>query len=95
MLDVVDATSILYRLQLQGRILCGYNHNYFIDNSFTGVPIGAEQWENVYNVCRSHSSDHILAFNDIHFLFAYLGCGKPDVVDQLIATGAEYARFSG
>ena len=57
MLDVVDAASILLRLELDG------------------VDVGS-RWDAVHDLCRPHIDDHIMVFNDCHFLMSYLGSKK-------------------
>lgn len=60
LLDIVDSTSLLKRLE------------------FEGIKIGPERWENLAEICRPHADDHILAFNDIHLFFSFLGSKKSD-----------------
>lgn len=66
MLDYVDAASLLYRLQLRD------------------VPPQnlSTRWPGVWEVAQAHHDDAILAFNQLHFLMAYLG--KGDDVERLV-----------
>lgn len=59
MLDYVDAASLLYRLQLRE------------------VPKQklATRWPGVFDVAQTHYDDRVLAFNQLHFLMAFLGVG--------------------
>lgn len=72
MLDVVDACSLLYRLELEG------------------VEVGEDRWEAVYEICRPHVDDHLLVFNDMHFLMSYLGAKKRDCADRLLQSMKEF-----
>lgn len=56
MLDMVDACSLLYRLQLEG------------------VKV-EDRYNDIHEICRQHLDDHVLAFNDAHFMMACLGTG--------------------
>ncbi|XP_053440852.1 tetratricopeptide repeat protein 38 isoform X2 [Nycticebus coucang] len=67
MLDVVDACSMLYRLQMEG------------------VSVG-QRWQDILTVTRKHSRDHILLFNDVHFLMASLGARDPQTTQELLTT---------
>lgn len=71
MLDVVDATSLLYRLTMEG------------------VDVG-DRWKELYRTCLPHKNDHILAFNDIHFLMAFLGANEKTATSQLLDSIREY-----
>lgn len=59
MLDYVDASSLLYRLQLRDMP----HHSL------------ATRWPAVWDVAKAHHDDRILTFNQLHFLMAYLGVG--------------------
>lgn len=71
MLDVVDMTSLLYRLEL-------------IDPSL--LPKSA--WDKAYSIVEPHLHDHILAFNDTHFMMASLAVKKTSV-ETLLETCQE------
>ncbi|XP_071101465.1 tetratricopeptide repeat protein 38-like [Haliotis cracherodii] len=73
LLDMVDACSLLFRLEMEG------------------VDVG-ERWNNVYDVCRPHIDDHILAFNDVHMLLACLGAKKSDAVKQLMDSLKQFVK---
>lgn len=57
---------------------------------FQGVNVG-ERWENVYEICRPHVDDHIMVFNDVHFLMTYLRArkGKEEKTDELFMKSIE------
>ncbi|KAG0412841.1 hypothetical protein HPB47_010032 [Ixodes persulcatus] len=59
MLDYVDASSLLYRLQLGADVKEDLN----------------SRWPCVWNAAKPHLNDRILVFNQLHFLMACLGVG--------------------
>lgn len=76
MLDVVDACSMLYRLQMEG------------------VSVG-DRWQAVLPVTRKHSHDHVLLFNDAHFLMASLGARDAQTTQELLATLQDVSESPG
>nr|KAF6371008.1 tetratricopeptide repeat domain 38 [Myotis myotis] len=50
-----------------------------------GVSVG-ERWRDVLPVTREHSRDHILLFNDAHFLMASLGARDAQTTQELLTT---------
>lgn len=42
---------------------------------FQGVNV-EDRWEQIYDICRPHIDDHIMVFNDSHFLMSYLSTNK-------------------
>ncbi|XP_050392408.1 tetratricopeptide repeat protein 38 isoform X1 [Patella vulgata] len=56
-----------------------------------GVDIG-DRWNDVYELCRPHCEDHILAFNDIHILMACLGANQKQATDQLMSSLRDYCK---
>ncbi|KAF7248254.1 Tetratricopeptide repeat protein 38, partial [Varanus komodoensis] len=73
MLDVVDNSSMLYRLQLEG------------------VNVG-DRWKQVNQLTKKHAKDHILIFNDVHFLMSSLGAQDHKTTQELLATLQELAQ---
>lgn len=73
MLDVVDASSLLYRLTMEG------------------VDVGG-RWKRLYETCLPHLDDHVLAFNDLHFLMAFLGAGQREIADKLLQSISAFVR---
>jgi hypothetical protein len=70
MLDIVDAASLLYRLDLiKPKSLVTIDH-----------------WEDVYSIIEPHLNDHILGFNDAHFLMACLGAKHNKEAQEIIET---------
>ena len=57
-----------------------------------------ERWQDVLSVTRKHSRDHILLFNDAHFLMASLGAGDTQTTQELLTTlrdASEYVESLG
>lgn len=50
-----------------------------------GVDIG-DRWNDIFEVCRPHIDDHILAFNDIYVLMSCLGARQTDTVEKLMVS---------
>ncbi|XP_004478048.1 tetratricopeptide repeat protein 38 isoform X1 [Dasypus novemcinctus] len=50
-----------------------------------GVSVGP-RWQEVLAVTRKHSRDHVLLFNDVHFLMASLGARDPQTTQELLTT---------
>lgn len=62
-----------------------------------GVSVG-QRWQDVLSVTRKHSRDHILLFNDAHFLMASLGAGDAQTTQELLTTlrdASEYMEGRG
>ena len=51
-----------------------------------------ERWTDIFEVCRPHIEDHILAFNDLHVLMCCLGAKKTDVVNKMVDSLMDYVR---
>ncbi|XP_061214697.1 tetratricopeptide repeat protein 38 isoform X2 [Neopsephotus bourkii] len=73
MLDIVDNSSMLYRLHLEG------------------VKLG-DRWNNVLQLTKKHSRDHVLLFNDVHFLMSSLGAKDHKTTDEILTTLQELAK---
>lgn len=67
-LDIVDACSLLYRLDLL----------------YPRLYSGSGKWIDMYELCKPHHQDHILGFNDIHYSMAYLAVEKIDKAEDLL-----------
>lgn len=82
MLDIVDACSLLYRLEMEGKIrvtetkppLGGLLDSLVLlfRPSVPGVCV-KDRWRELLQVTRPHSDDHVTLFNDLHFLMVSLG----------------------
>ncbi|CAH2278284.1 tetratricopeptide repeat 38 [Pelobates cultripes] len=76
MLDIVDNTSMLYRLQMEG------------------VDVG-DRWNKILNITKKHTNDHVLIFNDLHFLMSSLGSKDHGMTNQLMESLQEVAKSPG
>ena len=70
MLDTVDTCSLLYRLDL-------VKPNQYAKLS---------NWEDAYSLIKDRLNDHILGFNDAHFLMACLGSKRQNEAEEIIKT---------
>lgn len=59
-----------------------------------GVSVG-ERWLDVLPVTQKHSRDHILLFNDVHFLMASLGARDSGTTQELLTTLQEASEYAG
>ncbi|XP_041361295.1 tetratricopeptide repeat protein 38-like isoform X2 [Gigantopelta aegis] len=73
LLDLVDACSLLYRLEMEG------------------VDVG-DRWNEVFERCRPHIDDHILAFNDLHLLMGCLGAKQKDITAKMMESIEQFVR---
>lgn len=76
MLDVVDNSSLLQRLQMEG------------------VDVG-KRWDNLVRVTKKHSNEHLLIFNDLHFLMSSLGSKDDEMTTQLLRSLKELSKSPG
>uniref|UniRef100_A0A8I3N9V9 Tetratricopeptide repeat protein 38 n=1 Tax=Canis lupus familiaris TaxID=9615 RepID=A0A8I3N9V9_CANLF len=59
-----------------------------------GVSVG-ERWQDILPVTQKHSRDHILLFNDAHFLMASLGAGDTQITQELLSTLQDASESPG
>ncbi|XP_075458837.1 tetratricopeptide repeat protein 38 isoform X2 [Ascaphus truei] len=76
MLDIVDNSSMLYRLQMEGANVGG-------------------RWSKLVQITKKHAKDHILIFNDLHFLMSSLGTKDHEMTTQLMESLQEAAKSPG
>ena len=69
-LDIVDACSLLYRLDLL------YPQMYTSN----------DKWIDVYQLCEPHITDHVLGFNDAHYVMACLALDQFDKVEDILSS---------
>ena len=70
MLDIVDASALLFRMDL--------------DNPVAANPITRKHWGSVYDMIEPHLKDHILTFNDCHMMFACMGSKHFSEAEEMI-----------
>ncbi|XP_059154374.1 tetratricopeptide repeat protein 38-like [Physella acuta] len=56
-----------------------------------GVNVG-DRWDKVYQVCKPHLRDHVLAFNDMHLVVACLGADQKEAVKELMDSIQDFIR---
>ncbi|KAM4838605.1 tetratricopeptide repeat protein 38 isoform X1 [Urocitellus parryii] len=59
-----------------------------------GVSVG-QRWQDILPVTQRHSRDHILLFNDAHFLMASLGARDPQTTQELLTTLQDASESPG
>ncbi|XP_044535215.1 tetratricopeptide repeat protein 38 [Gracilinanus agilis] len=59
-----------------------------------GVSVG-DRWQAILPVTKQHSRDHILLFNDAHFLMSFLGAKDHGTAQELLTTLQELAQDPG
>jgi hypothetical protein len=75
---MVDASSILLRLEFQGEISSSSNDSEELNSHdkyffISGIDVGLDRWQKVYQTWEPHFNDHILSFNDAHLMMALVG----------------------
>nr|XP_015208710.1 PREDICTED: tetratricopeptide repeat protein 38 isoform X2 [Lepisosteus oculatus] len=59
-----------------------------------GVMVG-DRWKELLNITRPHSEDHVLQFNDLHFLMTSLGAKDESTTRRLVESLRELAKSPG
>ncbi|XP_048862504.1 tetratricopeptide repeat protein 38-like [Brienomyrus brachyistius] len=54
-----------------------------------------ERWQKLFRVTQAHMDDHVLLFNDLHFLMASLGAKEREASHRLLGTLQELAEDPG
>nr|XP_051684107.1 tetratricopeptide repeat protein 38 isoform X3 [Oryctolagus cuniculus] len=88
-------THILPRLQASGTMLdmvdtCSMLYRLQME----GVSLG-QRWQDVLPVTKKHTRDHVLLFNDVHFLMASLGARDAQTTQELLTTLQEASESPG
>lgn len=81
MLDVVDCLSLPYRLHL--------------DDPISAENLIGKHWSNVVKLVEPHLNDHILSFNDAHFMMALCGASKFSEAEELLENSSKADYISG
>ena len=63
---------------------------HFSTDIFPGQPVKG-RFEQLFEMCMSHKDDHVLIFNDLHFLMTYLGSGKRSEAETFVRSLREEA----
>jgi len=75
-LDLHDAASMMYRMELVDLFGLANKGNSREDSH--------KRWSGVYEVCKPHKADHLLGFNDAHFMMSFLGMDDLKSASELI-----------
>ncbi len=78
-LDLINAISLLMRLELAGVDIAQSDPN-------------ASRWEEVVNAIANRIDEHILAFYDLHYIYALARLGRDESVDQMLKSIQAYAQ---
>ena len=78
-LDLINAISVLMRLELAGVDVAQSDPN-------------ASRWEEVVNAVSDRIHEHILAFYDLHYIYALARVGRDELVDQMLKSIQAYAQ---
>lgn len=81
MLDIHDCTSLPFRMHL--------------DNSATTEKYIGKHKKSVYSLVEPHLNDHILAFNDAHFMMGCAWSKNFSVAEELIESARPIENISG
>lgn len=81
MLDIVDCTSLSYRLHLE--------------NPSSADSLIGKHWPSVIELTEPHLNDHILSFNDAHFMMALCGARKFSKAEELMENSSKAKCISG
>ena len=52
-----------------------------------------DRWQDVYEMCREHLDDHVLAFNDAHMMMACMGAGNKEGSDKLLSSLKTFVKY--
>lgn len=52
----------------------------------------SNRWEEIFELCRPHLDDHILAFNEAHLMMGCLGVGKLDIAHKMLDSIEEFVK---
>jgi hypothetical protein len=57
----------------------------------SGIDVGLDRWQKVYQTWEPHFNDHILSFNDAHLMMALVGSKQPEEkINEFIASLENY-----
>ncbi len=61
--------------------------------SLTGQNVEG-RWNDIFERCRPHLDDHLLAFNDLHILMACLGSNQQETTDKMMESIDNFIRYN-
>ncbi|MGH0161423.1 UNVERIFIED_CONTAM: hypothetical protein FKN15_076552 [Acipenser sinensis] len=59
-----------------------------------GVNVG-DRWKEVVKVTKPHAEDHVLVFNDLHFLMSSLGAKEEETTRRVMVSLQEHVKAPG
>lgn len=85
-LDLHDAASMLYRMELVDLFEKVPGNGEKQSSESIKRDQSHKRWSNVYEMCKPHKLDHLLGFNDAHYMMSYLGMDDLQTARELIDT---------
>ena len=58
---------------------------------FPGVKVG-DRWDDLVELYRPHTDDHVLMFHDAHMMLTYCRAGEQELVDKAMASLEDFVR---
>ncbi|KAK3586633.1 hypothetical protein CHS0354_028490 [Potamilus streckersoni] len=90
-LGIVDS-QILPRAKASGAMLDNVDAcSVLYRLEMEGVNV-KDRWQDLYEICRSHTDDHVLVFNDIHILMAMLGVEDKTVTRKMMDSIRDFIK---
>ncbi|NXP22187.1 TTC38 protein, partial [Scytalopus superciliaris] len=93
-----EAALTIYDKHIAPRCLASGSMLDVVDNCsmlyrlhLEGVKLG-DRWKNILVLTKKHTKDHILLFNDVHFLMSSLGAKDHKTTKELLTTLQELAK---
>lgn len=78
-LDLHDAASMVYRMELIDLF-----DKISPEHPSRSAASKNSRWSGVYEICKPHKRDHLLGFNDAHFMMSFLGMDDLKTAQELI-----------
>ena len=80
-LDLHDAASMVYRMEL-------------VDLFNKTGTIKPDRWQSVYEICKPHKRDHLIGFNDAHYMMSFLGANDLETARELLDSVDEVSSLN-
>lgn len=84
-LDLHDAASMVYRMELIN-LFGKLSTEHGSKNTTDDDDDKGGRWSGVYQICKPHKRDHLLGFNDAHFMMSFLGMNDLATAQEIIET---------